>query len=447
VVARSAAFTAPFVPDEKRGASAITASAGGFWPDFAARYYGREPFETDDPPADLAISSKELFRLLLRAVKDRGSGPGAPQIRFHAGQRQVVADLPDYLPTAADGSVDGYVARLEHELGGEPYLLVIEHGHVSSRQVWKQAASFLAGLYGATGAVPGSVDVEVFVGRYPHTIPGIHRERSGVFVSMVQGAKDILIWPPDTTGLPVGSARYQQAAASARRLRCAPGRLVYWPAMHWHVGESPAQGTAGLHIAVLDDPPTVRDLLADTAELDAAVAARISPGWAADAPHDLGLPAEFDAAVQSVVTAYANAGTVRDRILAGWLRRRTALGFPSVPPPRKVILRLDQVLTRDGVYPIVVASRASATSFVAADGRVLFARSVPSLTPLVDRLNSGQPISVAAALDLATAPFDRDVLMKVLTLLASWRALATGVTAQEAAAAGPTAADLPAGSA
>jgi hypothetical protein len=441
VVGRSAAFPAPFGPDEQCDASVVTAPAGGFWPDFAARYYGREPFETDDPPADLAISSEELFRLLLRAVRDRGSGPGAPQIRFHAGQRQVIADLADYLPAAADGSVDGYIERLEHELGGEPYLLVVEHGHVSSRQIWKQAASFLAGLYVATGAVPGSVDVEVFVGRYPHTIPGIHRERSGVFVSMVQGAKDILVWPPDTTGLPVGSARYQQAAASARRLRCAPGRLVYWPAMHWHVGESPAQGTAGLHIAVLDDPPTVRDLLADTTELDAEVAARISPGWAAEAPHDLGLPAEFDSAVQSVVTAYADAGAVRDRLLAGWLRRRTALGFPSVPPPRKVILRLDQVLTRDGVYPIVVASRDPATSFLAADGRVLVARSVPSLAPLVERLNSGQPISVAAALDLATAPLDRDVLMKVLTLLASWRALATGVTAQEAAAA-----DLPAGS-
>ena len=413
--------------DEQRGA---TAPAGGFWPDFAARYYGRQPFETDSPPPELAVSSEDLFRLLLRAAADRGAGPQAPQVRFHAGQRQVIADLADYLPIEADGSVQGYVARLEHALGGEPYLLVVEHGHVPSRQVWKQAASFLAGLYGATGVVPGSVDVEVFVGRYPHTIPGIHRERSGVFVSMVQGAKDILVWPPDATGLPLGSARYQEAAASARRLRCAPGRLVYWPAMHWHVGESPSQGTAGLHISVLDDPPTVRDLLADTSELDAEVVARIGPGWSADAPHDLNLPPELDAAVDSVVTAYADRDAVRDRLIAGWLRRRTALGFPSVPPPRKVALGLDQVLTRDGVHPIVVASRDEKTSWLAADGRVGYVRSVPALVPLVDRLNSGRPISVAAALDLASAQLDRDVLMKVLTLLTSWRALATGVTVQ-----------------
>jgi 50S ribosomal protein L16 3-hydroxylase len=440
VVTGPAALPSQFTPDEQRGVSAARATAGRFWLEFAGRYYGREPFETDDPPGDLAVSSEDLFRLLLRAVRDRGGGTADPQIRFHIGQRQVIADLADYLPVAADGSIDGYLARLEYELGGEPYLLVVEHGHVSSRQVWKQAASFLAGLYGATGAVPGSVDLEVFVGRYPYTIPGIHRERSGVFVSMVQGAKDILVWPPDATGLPLGSARYHQAIASARRLRCAPGRLVYWPAMHWHVGESPAQATAGLHIAVLDEAPTVRDLLANTTELDAQVAARVSPGWSAAAPNDLGLPGGFDAAVQSVVTAYGDQNAVRDRLVAGWLRRRTALGFPAVPPPRKVVLGPDQVVIRDGVHPIVVASRDAATSWVAADGRVGYARSVPGLAPLVDWLNSGQPISVGAALDLADSSPGRDVLMKVLTLLASWQALATGATDLLPAVAG-----LPAG--
>ena len=458
----------PFPPDELRGAPAGAGPAGtapvgtvpadtvpadtgpadGFWREFAP-YYGQEPFETDDPPPDLAVSSADLFRLLIRAAADRGPGPATPQIRFHIGQRQVIADLDDYVPVVADGSIDGYLARMEHELGGEPYLLVVERGHVSSRKIWKQAASFLNGLYGATGAVPGSVDVEVFVGRYPYTMPGIHRERSGVFVSMAQGAKDILVWPPQATGLPLGSARYQEATAGARRLRCAPGRLVYWPPMHWHLGESPGQGTAGLHIAVLDDALTVRDLLTDARELDAEVAPRFGPAWStssAAGSHELALPLELDAAVESVVTAYADRAVVRDRLVAGWLRRRTALGFPAVPPPRRVTLAPDHVLTRDGVHPIIVASRDAATSWVAADGRVGYARSVPSLVPLIDRLNSGRPITVAAALDLTAAPLDRDVVMRVLTLLASWQALATSAMAQAAppAAAAPAATAVPA---
>ncbi len=427
-------------PEEQRGGTAAAAAVGGFWLDFTDRYYGREPFETDNPPAGLAVGREDLFRLLVRAARDRGAGPGEPRLRFHVGQRQVIADLGDYLPVAADGSLDGYLARMEHELGGEPYLLVVEHGHVPSRQIWKQAASFLADLYGATAVVPGSVDVEVFVGRYPHTIPGIHRERSGVFVSMVQGAKDILVWPPETTGLPLGSARYQAATASARRLRCAPGRLVYWPAMHWHVGESP-QASAGLHIAVLDDPLTVRDLLADRGEPDPALVARVSPGWPAAAEAEDGLPPELDAAAQSVVAAYADREVIRDRITVGWLRRLTALGFPAVPPPRKVALRADQVLIRDGVHPIVLARRDAGTSWVAADGRVGYARTMPCLVPLVDQLNSGEPISVAAALDLAESSAERDVLQRLLTLLASWQALATSATPPaQAAAAGPAAA-------
>jgi hypothetical protein len=403
------------LPDDRRERAVAAAPSDEFWAHFAARYYRQEPYEADDPPHDFAVSNTELFRLLVRACAGGDGAPHGPQVRFHAGQRQVIADVGDYLPTAADGSLDGYVTRLEHQLGGEPYLLVIEHGHVPSREVWKQAATFLAGLYGATGIMPGSVDVELFVGRYPHTIPGIHRERSGVFVSMVDGAKDILVWPPETAGLPLGSARYQGATATARRLRCAPGRLVYWPAMHWHVGESP-RPSAGMHIAVLDDPLTVADLLAGGAELDVPIGAGL------DEP---GLPSGLDIAVESVVAPYGDRDVVRDRLVAGWLRRRTALGFPAVPPQRRVNLRPDDILIRDGVHPIVLAPRDAATSWLAADGRVGYARSVPSLAPLVDRLDSGLPVAVEAALELAASQADRDVLMRVLTLLASWRALAT----------------------
>jgi 50S ribosomal protein L16 3-hydroxylase len=405
-------------------------SGAGFWPDFASHYYGREPLQTDKAEADLDIGPEEMFRLLLRAAAARDSGPAGPRIRFHIGQRQVIADLANYLPVAADGSLDGYVARLERQLGGESYLLVVERAQVSSRPVWQAVARFLSSLYAATGALPGNVDVEAFVGRYPHTIPGIHRERSSVFVSMVQGTKDILVWPPDQTGLPLGSSCYQDAVAGARRLRCEPGQLVYWPAMHWHVGESPAQCTVGLHIAVLDEPPTVRDLLGDTSELDAAVAPPAIPGWSAAEPHDLALPPGLDAAVESVVAAYSDAQLLTDRLIAGWLRRRTALGLSAAPLGRKVSLHPDDVVVRDGVHPIVLAPRDSATSWLAADGRVGYARSVPSLVRLVDWLNCGEPVSVAAALGLAASPLDRKVLMQALNLLASWRALASGGTTQ-----------------
>jgi 50S ribosomal protein L16 3-hydroxylase len=395
-----------------------------FWPSFAARYYAREPCEADKPATCLAVSAAELFQLLISAVASRGRRPQDPALRLHIGQRQVIADIDEYLPNPDDASLDGYMARMERELDGAPYLLVVEHAQVASRRIWKTAARFLASLYEATGVLPGGVDVEVFVGRYPNTIPGIHRERSGVFVSMVQGSKDMLVWPPDAPGLPLGTARYQQSTGFARRLRCEPGRLVYWPALHWHVGESPAQSTAGLHIAVLAEPPTIQDLLTGTSgDLDAEIAPGISPGWSGFGPHELGLPSTFETTVQSVISAYGDSAVVRDKLIAAWLRRRTGLGFTALPPTRKVALRADQTVTRDGVYPIVLASRDSATSWLAADGRVGYARSGPSLIKLVDSLNSGETISVRAAVDLAADPVERDVLTKVLALLANWRSV------------------------
>jgi len=406
-------------------------AAGGFWPVFAARHYEREPYETDDPAVELAVGPAALFQLLIWAVAYRGRRAQGPQLRFHVGQRQVIADIDQYLPRPEDASLDGYIERMEKELNGEPYLLVVEHAQVASRQIWKTAARFLGSLYAATGALPGCVDVEVFVGRYPSTIPGIHRERSGVFVSMVQGAKDILVWPPDAAGLPLGTARYQQSAESARRLRCQPGRLVYWPAMHWHVGESP-QSTAGLHIAVLAEPPTIADLLAGPGgDLDAEAAPGISPGWSGSGSHELGLPPTFDSAVQSVLSAYGDSAVVRDKLIAAWLRRRTGLGFTALPPSRNVVLRADQAVTRDGVHPIVLASRDSATSWLAADGRVGYAASSPSLVRLVDWLNSGETISVRAAVDIAAGPLEREVLTKVLALLANWRAIEISGEAQQ----------------
>ena len=396
---------------------------GEFWPSFAARYYAREPCEADKLAADLAVTPAELFQLLIGAVASRGRRPQDPELRVHVGQRQVIADTDEYLPRPDDASLDGYMARMEKELNGEPYLLAVERAHVASRQIWKTAARFLGSLYEATGALPGGVDVEVFVGCYPNTIPGIHRERSGVFVSMVQGSKDILVWPPDAPGLPLGTARYQQATETARRLRCQPGRLVYWPAMHWHVGESPAQSTAGLHIAVLAEPPTIQDLLAGTSDLDTEIAPGISLGWSGFGPHELGLPSTFESSVQSVISAYGDSAVVRDKLIAAWLRRRTGLGFTALPPTRNVALRADDTVTRDGVYPIVLASRDSATSWLAADGRVGYARSSPSLIKLVDALNSGETISVRAAVDIAADPVERDVLTKVLALLANWRSV------------------------
>jgi 50S ribosomal protein L16 3-hydroxylase len=399
-------------------------ATGRFWSQFAARHYRRESVAIDDPPSAVVVNPEEMFALLLRSCAYRGEGPKDPLVKFYVDQRQVVADLDDYLPAQADGSLDGYLQRLERQLGGLPYLLTVQRMHAASRWLWKQAAEFLAGLYEACGSLPYGAEVEAFVGRYPNTVSGIHRERSGVFVFMVQGSKDFLVWPPQTQDLPCWTARYEHARPAALRLTCEPGRLVYWPAMHWHVGESPAAPSAGLHVAVLEESPGLTALVSAAAgDIEAAVGVGEPYTWPAS-PSELGVPPQYEGIAQALINSCGEASTVRDRLTAEWLRRRTGLGF-AAPPPRyaEPSLQPDQAVVRDSVYPIVLVARDAVTSWCAADGRVGYARSAPALSQLIDVLNTGSPVSVRAALALATSEIDRELLDQTMRMLAGWRAL------------------------
>jgi hypothetical protein len=409
-----------------------------FWAEFAARNYRREPFEADDPPAGFAVGPAEMHKLLVRACAERGAGPGDPDVRFFIGQREVRHDLDDHLPTAADGGLAGYLERLEGQFGDQPYLLTIRRVHAASRWVWKQAARFLVPLYDATGVLPGDVEVVAFAGRYPFTSAGIHRERSGVFVWMIEGSKDILVWPPQAQArLPLASARYRDAVASARRLRCAPGRLVYWPSFYWHVGESPAAPSVGLHLCLVEPPPEPGNLLAAAFAEASHVPGPADPGiagagsgrdkglgWQASAPRELGLSAAHQAAVAELIRVGRDPAIVSDKLTADWLRRRTGLGF-TVPPPRFATAPLagTSVVARDSVLPIVLAPRDAVTSWCAADGRAARLRTAAALAELIRRLNTGRPLPVHDALSLASTPVEHDLLTQTLAMLAGWRAL------------------------
>jgi 50S ribosomal protein L16 3-hydroxylase len=400
--------------------------AVGFWAQFAAEHYRRAPLEADDPPVGLGVGPAELFALLVRSCAERGAGPKDPYPRFYIAGRQVMEDLADYLPAPADGSLEGYLARLERQLGGQPYLLVVQRMQAASRWLWKRAAGFLAGLYQATGVLPADAEVEAFVGRYRNTPTGIHREHSGVFVSMVHGEKDMLVWPPEAgDALPLATARYGPAAASATRLRCAPGRLVYWPSYHWHVGECAGGPTAGLHVGLIERPPQREDLLAAVrGEVPAETTAGGGLEATASGPGELGLPAQYQTAAPALAATYGDPARVRDGLATDWLRRRTGLGFTAAPPrwPAFPVQDADLV-ARDSVHPIVLVGRDADSSWLAADGRVAQVRPAPALTRLIERLNAGEPILVQHALTMAGTPIERDLLTQALSLLAAWRAL------------------------
>lgn len=165
-----------------------------------------------------------------------------------------------------------------------------------------------------------------------------------------------------------------------------PGRLVYWPSFHWHIGEGPAAPSVGLHLCLVEPPPQPGNLLA---------AAFAEPG---SATHDIELPAEYQAAAR-LASASNGPAAINDKLTADWLRNRTSMGF-TVPPPRYPTPALDHadIVTRDSVHPILHASRDAKTSRCAADGRVAKTHTAPAPTQMINLVNTGQPVLEADAL-------------------------------------------------
>lgn len=402
--------------------SACSDAVTSFWETFAERYFGREPFEVEDPPVDFAVDPELLFELLVRACAGRRSDVKDPYVKFWIGGHQVIADVDVLLPTHGDGSLEGYRARVEASLEDRSWALVVGRLQAVSRRMWKTAAQFVLGLSEATGVVPWYAHVAAIVGRYESTGRGIHQDGPfGVFVSTVDGCKQMLVWPADAD-VPAESRSYAAAALQARRLRCGPGRMVYWPAEWWHVAES-ATPSATLHLVVRERPPGLPDLAAlCTAPLGDGFEDR-ALAWGS-APDAVGFPAQYDAALEALVEMCGDRSGMRDRLVADWLRCRTGLGFEALPPRRVAAEpEMSDALIRDGVCPIVLAARDGTTSWCAADGRVGRLRSAPALTELIVRLNDGERVLVGDALARTQEPVERRLLLGAVKLLAGWRAV------------------------
>jgi hypothetical protein len=175
---------------------------------------------------------------------------------------------------------------------------------------------------------------------------------------------------------------------------------------------------------VLEQPPSVRDLIAAPgSDLDEPIAAGSGPAWSGLSSHELELPPGLTAAADAVVAAYGDPARVSELVSANWLRRRTGLGFTVLPPVRRAKIGLDSQISRASVLEIILAERDASTGWIAADGRVGYARSSPALSGLIDRLNSGEQLTVGTAISPAASAAERAVLLKVVELLAGWRAL------------------------
>ena len=117
--------------------------------------------------------------------------------------------------------------------------------------LWLKFRPLMNTLANRVGLPGNRVDLDLFMGKYPASPSGIHKD-SASLCFITEGRKRILVWPYETfTDLPGVRADdpYSQTSyflgdratlddwrESAIVLEGGPGDVLYWPSHYWHIG-------------------------------------------------------------------------------------------------------------------------------------------------------------------------------------------------------------------
>lgn len=213
---------------------------GAFWDAIIDSHWQRDPllFRVDD--ADSPFDRDAVFAALT------ASTPRDPLDWIQASADPSPTGLRDYRmvqfrthgPRASDGDFDGYFDRLR----GTAFGFNMHNLGARNPELLRRTAVFGQRLSDLPGSpVVGRWELDAFVGTYPATPFGIHRDNGGVFSFCLVGRRTYLLWPPDyfrpghpdlTRPDPEVIARHADAAEA---FAVEPGLGIYWPSNRWHV--------------------------------------------------------------------------------------------------------------------------------------------------------------------------------------------------------------------
>jgi 50S ribosomal protein L16 3-hydroxylase len=391
------------------------------WEDFAGRHWEQGPCVMDRAPAPLSFGADEVLDALRLVTPTRDGGPTRPAVRFYCRNAAETCDLGRFMPTTSDHSVNEYAETLRERVDG-PYMLVVNGLQLVDPSFWKRSREFLSGLWEVLGGLPsGGVNLNMFFGEYPCTPFGIHRDPSADFAFIVWGVKDILVWPRDTSGLPVETRSFDEARPTARVLRAEAGQLMYWSAQDWHVGEARQGPALALHLTINWSGDTGGELY------DAArqVLQRRGSG-SQPLVRDFFDPQRPAEAVrfedrQGLAAALLDEEAGR-QVAEGSMRRTTAGGFAYVPQRAAVpeLSDAERVRVEPG-FP-VLALRDGGELSLSGNGHLARVPAPDLVEELLTALHSSFH-EVGELKDLARSDSEREVVAGVLDLLTSWRSL------------------------
>lgn len=410
------------------------------WDDFVERSWERAPTVIKQPFGAPIASPDEVFGAMAAAAQAHLRGnlerraPRVRVVRFFEEGAEIITDLPERLPAPADGGAAGYFARVERQLGGRPFELVVSEVQEHALPVWPRLRQFVHGLVRRVGLPAARANVYSFLRTQQRTSLGMHRDDLSVFLFVIAGKKRILTWPEaemrGREGL-LPTARYDAFRREATVLEGEPGDILYWPSSHWHAGESDGGPSISLNLGLQLHPVSL-DVLRQLSQLaERRVAGTVGTTWPLD-PEDLQRSALAvpEAVRQSLIAAREIAAheSLESYGELQWLRRVSALGFVRVPPPgpHRALSDADTVRVCPG-EPILRAPFGEGRVACAVSGNASILDATPALTALLERLDRGGSLEVGPLLLACTGDGGgprREALRHALEKLVTLRAVA-----------------------
>ena len=379
----------------------------------------RKPF-----PVPL-LSAEETFRCLVAGRQRvlRGAG-GPPPFRFYVGNRLLQSDLAPFEPTAADGSIETYIERLQGLVGDDRFGLTANEFHCGDEAIAKRLRSLLRPIYEKRGIGPHFAESFCFMGNYPVSPFGVHIDSASNLTYIVRGKKRYRLFARsvlDDAKEVHSTSKYGPYLDRATTLEAEAGDLVYWPAGTWHVAEHATTDVAvsvGLVVYMVRQPYEL--LTTATARaLSRRDASRVALQFPATLPASGGEVPALPGPLADLVEArsgFASQVELETRRL--WLERLSCLSLDeSLMPLPAPSLTPEDTVSVDPEHPLMWA-RSGEHVVAAARGNSVVLPASDVVVRTLQKLGEGHPCRVGSLTESSAVPEVVGVLERLATIRA-----------------------------
>ena len=241
-----------------------------FWKNLLESHFDKSASIIEDYVPPFALSESEYFELLLKVAHRIRASQSLSQFRFLVGDGAIqhVKDVMPHLPLESDPGISEYKSRLENQLEGKKWGMIVNGIHNYDAKVARQVLDFFEPLVRAKQVPVNSISPDIFLGNYQETAFGLHKDDQHAFTYVVHGKKKFIFYPFDALSESMGldeDDRDKPQMTTMKRdlpdsdqsyeleLRAGKG-LMYWPPSYWHMAKSDGELCATMAVGLTTHP-------------------------------------------------------------------------------------------------------------------------------------------------------------------------------------------------